>query len=249
MPTDIPSWLWWFFSVVIIGIVVGLVPVYLKPRIDNIWARYSKSRREKLEREEIEFEKQVYLMLTDVAEFADVKIHDATLRIRVAIVLVFYISSAFLNQLLSYYINSNTGLNANCSNYYSWGCLSSLKDSGISNLYVLGLGIFVSSIFFMGLDFYRTQSVKKLLDEYRKRKKEINQKLIIEKLKSEIIELEDKLSKLRSKKKKTTRDEREIKGLGQKLSRALSVKEKYDLEAKAQELVRGPFDVRRLFDK
>jgi hypothetical protein len=69
MPNDILSLLWWFFSVVIIGIVVGLVPPYLKPRIDTFLARYSKSRREKLEQKKVEQEEKIEFMLSDSSEY------------------------------------------------------------------------------------------------------------------------------------------------------------------------------------
>ena len=51
--TDLSSWYWWF-SVVIIGILINIASAYIKPRIDRLYERMSSTKRLKDEAKRLE---------------------------------------------------------------------------------------------------------------------------------------------------------------------------------------------------
>jgi hypothetical protein len=65
MPENLPSWGWWFFSVVVVGIAINLVSHYLIPYLDRYWEKRSETRRLKNEKKQREFEESVNELLDD----------------------------------------------------------------------------------------------------------------------------------------------------------------------------------------
>lgn len=185
MPNDVPSFLWWFFSVVILGIVIGLVPAYLKPRIDDFLAKYSKSRKEKLEQKAREFEENVNLMLTDVGEFIYVDVR----RIQIEILMATMIVIAFISLVIiaegGVYLLSSPGFQS-CTNP-SIVCLSPQQALAFLLLESFGYFFYLLGMFGLGFLAYSVVPLSKLLGEYRRRKKEIR--------KAEKLQITNKISK------------------------------------------------------
>ena len=49
MPDSFKLWSWWFFSAVVMGIVINLTSAYIKYPVDKVWEKISDSRRSKNE--------------------------------------------------------------------------------------------------------------------------------------------------------------------------------------------------------
>ncbi|MFN8383729.1 MAG: hypothetical protein U0V02_17440 [Anaerolineales bacterium] len=50
MPNTLISWIWWFFSTVLIAIIINFFTEYSRPKIDKILGRYSNKQKEKNEK-------------------------------------------------------------------------------------------------------------------------------------------------------------------------------------------------------
>ncbi|MCL4528054.1 MAG: hypothetical protein M1282_01410 [Chloroflexi bacterium] len=231
MPTDIPSFIWWFFSVIIIGILVGFVPAYLKPKIDEFLAKYFKSRREKLEREKREFEEQVNLLLTDVSEFIDLESDLLVGAIGIAMTLILSAITIFSFLGASIYITNSPEVQLCCGMGISGFLLCALFNQPLAVLwFVSSSGFYFIVMVGFGVFMYMRSRLLKLLDEYKERKREVKRQLVIESLSNEIIELDNELSNLQSKKVKTVKDEQEMKELDAKLKDAFTRSAGYDKE-------------------
>lgn len=58
MPTDSGSWMWWFISVIGVGIAINLFSTFLYPRLARALALFSAARREKLEVQDQAFQRE-----------------------------------------------------------------------------------------------------------------------------------------------------------------------------------------------
>ena len=56
--SDLSSWYWWF-SVVLVGLLINLASSYLKPQIDAVYGKFTATKREKNEQDRRNFELRV----------------------------------------------------------------------------------------------------------------------------------------------------------------------------------------------
>lgn len=74
MPTDSSGWLWWFISVIVVGIGINLFTTFLYPCIEKAWARYSVNRRAKVQAKEQKFQRQVQWLVEDPERLGRLKL-------------------------------------------------------------------------------------------------------------------------------------------------------------------------------
>jgi hypothetical protein len=68
VPENLYEWSWWFFSAIVLTIVLNIFSDYVKPRIDLIWQKYSDKRKRKNIEEENKINSVVDNMLQDPRE-------------------------------------------------------------------------------------------------------------------------------------------------------------------------------------
>lgn len=166
--------MWWFFSVVIIGIVVGLIPAYLKPRIDNFLAKFSKSRREALEQKAKAITERVNLLLTDTSELIHQEMEFTRLNISVAMWSLAILLGLMMNVQGVLLAATNPELLFSCVEHINLAtCYQTSQGDMVLLLFWGGTGAYLIASSLLGFAMGRRKSKDELLSEYTKRKKAI----------------------------------------------------------------------------
>jgi len=86
LPSGWEAWTWWIFSVVIVGFLLNLATAFLYPKIEKQLARFSETRRKRLEEKNKLFQNMVDEIRNDKIKYFDLKTDLINLQLQVTII-------------------------------------------------------------------------------------------------------------------------------------------------------------------